>query len=159
MLGGGVTVSVIGHNKGRVSLIYTNSSIVVSISLTPDSAQKKSNKMVLPSVIHEVSLLDPLLLLPLSEHLPPSPLSDLPPLLSALEQHLDPSPSSSKIPLQVLSAQMRQIMRRSQVLLNASRAGAGKAREGLDQRDVHLRGMEYERDRVREEIERCEDYA
>ncbi|CAD6586081.1 MAG: hypothetical protein TREMPRED_004325, partial [Tremellales sp. Tagirdzhanova-0007] len=45
------------------------------------------------------------------------------------------------------------------VLLNASRVGAAEARDGLDRVDVDLRGVEYERDRVREEIERCEDYT
>ncbi len=54
---------------------------------------------------------------------------------------------------------MRQITRRAQVLLNVARVGAAEAREGLDKVDVDLRGVEYERDRVREEIERCEDYA
>jgi THO complex subunit 5 len=54
---------------------------------------------------------------------------------------------------------MRQVMRSGQVLLNAARHGAAEAREGLDRVDVELRGVEYERERVREEIALCGDYA
>jgi len=117
--------------------------------------------MVLPSSISEASPLDPLLLLPFPKHLPPSPSPDLEPLFTLLEPHLSPSPTSSTptIPISILTAHMRQITRRAQVLLNVARVGAAEAREGLDKVDVDLRGVEYERDRVREEIERCEDYA
>lgn len=116
--------------------------------------------MVIPSTISEVSPLDPLLLLPLPKRLPPSPLPDLDPLMLALEPHLSTSSSSNpKLPIIVLTAHMRQVTRRAQVLLNAARVGAAEARNELDRVDVELRGVEYERERVREEIERCEDYA
>ncbi|EIW71957.1 hypothetical protein TREMEDRAFT_70597 [Tremella mesenterica DSM 1558] len=54
---------------------------------------------------------------------------------------------------------MRRITRHSQILLNAARAGSSEAREKLDKGDVELRETEYERERVREEIEKCMDYA
>lgn len=53
---------------------------------------------------------------------------------------------------------MRQITRNAQVLLNAARLGAAEAREELDGVDVRLREVEYERNRVREETQRCMDY-
>ncbi|WWD19703.1 hypothetical protein CI109_104167 [Kwoniella shandongensis] len=119
--------------------------------------------MVLPSVISEPSPIDPLVLLPLPNTLPSSPISDLDPLLSALEAHLSPSstndPNVTKLPIPVLTALMRQITRRSQVLLNAARVGAAEAREELDGVDGDLRGVEYERERVKEEIDRCMEYA
>ncbi len=125
--------------------------------MSSTSYRISSTAMVLPLTISEASPLDPLLLLPLPERLPPSPLPSLDPLLLALEPHLSPS-DTPKLPMTVLTAHMRQITRRSQVLLNAARIGAAEAREGLDGIHVDLRGVEYERDRVREEIERCEDY-
>lgn len=116
--------------------------------------------MVLPAEIHDISPLDPLVLLPLPSPLPNSPLSTLPILVESLEPHLNPSSSSSKsLPIQLISAQMRRITRDSQILLNAARAGAAEARNRLDEVDVDLRGVEYERARVREEIDRCVDYA
>lgn len=127
------------------------------IAMWSTSYRISSTAMVLPLTISEASPLDPLLLLPLPERLPPSPLPSLDPLLLALEPHLSPS-DTPKLPMTVLTAHMRQITRRSQVLLNAARIGAAEAREGLDGIHVDLRGVEYERDRVREEIERCEDY-
>lgn len=44
------------------------------------------------------------------------------------------------------------------MLLNAARLGAAEAREELDGVDVKLREVEYERNRVREETQRCMDY-
>lgn len=114
---------------------------------------------MIPSKVSEASPLDPLLLLPLPKRLPSSPLGDVEPLLAALEPHLSAVPGPSNIPIRLITAHMRQITRRAQVLLNAARVGTAEAREGLDRVDVDLRGVEYERDRVREEIERCEDYA
>jgi THO complex subunit 5 len=58
----------------------------------------------------------------------------------------------------VLTSQMRQITRRSQVLLNAAREGTAQMRYRLDVVDSELRGVEYEHDRVRQEIEQCEEY-
>ncbi|KAK8853280.1 hypothetical protein IAR55_003984 [Kwoniella newhampshirensis] len=119
--------------------------------------------MVLPAIISEPSPIDPLVLLPLPSKLPESPIHDLDPLLSTLEAYLTSTTAapnaSSRLPLSVLTALMRQITRRSQVLLNAARVGAAEAREALDEVDVDLRGVEYERERVREEIERCMEYA
>jgi uncharacterized protein (DUF3084 family) len=37
--------------------------------------------------------------------------------------------------------------------------GAAEAREQLDNVDVELRGVEYERNRVREEMDKCEEYS
>ncbi|KAK4686492.1 hypothetical protein P7C73_g3626, partial [Tremellales sp. Uapishka_1] len=114
--------------------------------------------MVLPSTISEVSPSDPLLLLPIPSKLPSSPLPSLDPLLSAIDLHLS-SPSPSHFPMKALTAQMRQITRHSQILLNAARVGAADARAHLNGVDGVLRGVEYERGRVREEIERCLDYV
>lgn len=50
-------------------------------------------------------------------------------------------------------------MRNAQILLNASREKAVRARETLDKEDTALRGVEYERARIREEIELCDEYA
>ena len=113
--------------------------------------------MVLPSTISEVSPLDPLLLLPLPHPLPPSPLPDLEPLLATLNANL--SSSDPTIPMAVLTTHMRKINRHAQILLNAARVAAAGAREGLDRVDVELRGVEYERNRVQEEMERCREYA
>ncbi|RSH91925.1 hypothetical protein EHS25_009295 [Saitozyma podzolica] len=119
--------------------------------------------MVLPSSISDPSPLDPLLLVPLPAILPTSPLPSLPPLISALDSHLTTSPTTSPnndaLPIPLLTTQMRQVTRSGQVLLNAARHGAAEAREGLDRVDVELRGVEYERERVREEIALCGDYA
>lgn len=54
---------------------------------------------------------------------------------------------------------MRQVTRNSQILVNAARAGAAEARAELDNVDVGLRGVEYERVRVRDEMSRCAEYA
>jgi hypothetical protein len=117
--------------------------------------------MVLPSSISDPSPLDPLLLVPLPAVLPTSPLPSLLPLISALDSHLTPTPTphTDALPISLLTTQMRQVTRSGQVLLNAARHGAAEAREGLDRVDVDLRGVEYERERVREEIALCGDYA
>ena len=108
---------------------------------------------MLPPTIADASPLDPLLLLPLPKNLPPSLPPDLDPLLAALN---DPTSPVNSVTL--LTAQMRQITRRGHVLLNAARVGASEARAELDKVDVDLRGVEYELNRVREEIEKCEGY-
>ncbi|OWZ72628.1 hypothetical protein AYX14_01953 [Cryptococcus neoformans] len=120
--------------------------------------------MAIPHAIQEQHPSDPLLLLPLPEKLPPSPLPALPSLISAFDPYIDPSKASSSssenesIALPVLTSSMRQIARNAQVLLNAARLGAAEAREELDGVDVRLREVEYERNRVREETQRCMDY-
>ncbi|OXG18004.1 hypothetical protein C367_04817 [Cryptococcus neoformans Ze90-1] len=120
--------------------------------------------MAIPHTIQEQHPSDPLLLLPLPEKLPPSPLPALPSLISAFDPYIDPSKASSSssenesIALPVLTSSMRQITRNAQVLLNAARLGAAEAREELDGVDVRLREVEYERNRVREETQRCMDY-
>ncbi|WVR07622.1 hypothetical protein IAU60_004664 [Kwoniella sp. DSM 27419] len=113
--------------------------------------------MVLPRTIHDPSPLDPLILLPLPPKLPSSPQSDLDPLLATLQGHIDASGTGT--PITALTAAIKQITRNSQILLNAARAGVAEARDGLDGADGVLRGVEYERERVREEIERCQEYA
>ena len=70
--------------------------------------------MTLPASVAEPSTLDPLLLLPLPENLPPSPLPDLDPLLNALEAKLA-EPQSSAEGMTLLTAHMRQVTRRAQV--------------------------------------------
>ena len=116
--------------------------------------------MALPTQIDDISPLDPLLLLPIPDPLPADPQPDLQPLLDILDAALaNPSGLGAKVPMTVLTAHMRQLTRKSQILLNAARLGAAEARERLDREDVELRGTEYERDRVREEIERCMEYA
>ncbi|WRT70158.1 uncharacterized protein IL334_007152 [Kwoniella shivajii] len=114
--------------------------------------------MVLPKTICPPSPLDPLLLLPIPTTLPSSPIGDLDPLLSSLQSHLDSS-SDSHIPITALTSTIRQITRKSQILLNAARAGAAQARDELDKVDEELRGVEYERARVGDEILRCSEYA
>lgn len=110
--------------------------------------------------IDEQSNLDPSLILPIPSKLPNDPSLSLEMLSAAIESQLDPSlPSSSKLPIPVITAQMRQITRNSQILMNAARAGAAEARAELDRVDVGLRGVEYERVRVRDEISRCAEYA
>jgi THO complex subunit 5 len=120
------------------------------------------HNMVLPSTVSDPSPLDPLLLFPLPTKLPASPTTDLAPLVAALEAHLANSPAdsdtNSHVSTTLLAAQMRQITRRAHILLNAARVGAAEARAKLDSIDVDLRGVEYERDRVAEEIEKCEAY-
>lgn len=116
--------------------------------------------MVVPLTIGASSPLDPSLILPIPSKLPTNPASALETLSSAIEAQLDPSlPSSSKLPIPVITAQMRQITRNSQISVNAARFGAAQAREELDTVDVDLRGVEYERVRVRDEISRCAEYA
>jgi hypothetical protein len=116
--------------------------------------------MVVPLTIGEASSLDPSLILPLPSKLPTDPTLALQTISSAIEAQLDPSlPSSSKLSMPVITAQMRQITRNSQILVNAARLGAAEAREELDRVDVDLRGVEYERVRVRDEISRCAEYA
>jgi len=117
--------------------------------------------MVLPTEIHEASSLDPLLLLPLPASLPPNPTPAIQPLLQSLEAHLNTASSSSSksLPIQLITAQLRQVTRNSQILLNAARVGAAEARSRLEEVDVGLRGVEYERARVKEEIEKCLDYT
>ena len=114
--------------------------------------------MVLPLQISAQSPLDPLLLLPVPTTLPASPIVSLDPLVDGLNEALSQA-SSSKIPITAYTAQLRQITRRSHVLLNAARVGAAEAREQLDNVDVELRGVEYERNRVREEMGKCEEYS
>ncbi|KAL7424558.1 hypothetical protein Q5752_000242 [Cryptotrichosporon argae] len=114
---------------------------------------------MVPSEIHDVSPLDPLLLLPVPGR-PPSPSASLLPVLSSIRA-LASAPSSpagpSKVPL--LTSHMRLLTRNSQVLLNAGRVRAAEARDALDRVDVGLREVEYERARVRDEIAACEAYA
>ncbi|ADV24039.1 hypothetical protein I315_04119 [Cryptococcus gattii Ru294] len=120
--------------------------------------------MAIPHTIQEQHPADSLLLLPIPEKLPPSPLPALPSLISAFDPYIDASKASSSSPedesiaLPVLTSSMRQITRNAQVLLNAARLGAAEAREELDGVDVKLREVEYERNRVREETQRCMDY-
>jgi hypothetical protein len=116
--------------------------------------------MVLPITIAEVPSLDPLLVLPIPKTLPPRPTQIINPLVDAIHEQLYPTSyaSSSKLPMTVLTAQMRQTTRRSQVLLNAARDGTARSRRNLDELDSSLRGVEYERDRVGQEIAQCEDY-
>lgn len=117
-------------------------------------------EMVVPLSIGDPSPLDPSLVLPIPSKLPNDPALTLETLSSAIEAQLDPSiPSSSKLPMHVITAQMRSVTRNSQVLLNAARVGAAEARAQLDHVDVDLRGVEYERVRVNDEISRCAEYA
>ncbi|ODN99060.1 hypothetical protein I350_07214 [Cryptococcus amylolentus CBS 6273] len=117
--------------------------------------------MALPKEILPQHPSDPLLLLPVPNPLPPTPTPSLPSLLAALAPHLTPTEVEDleKVPIPVLTSTIRQFTRHSQTLLNAARAGATEAREELDEVDVRLREVEYERERVREETERCEEYA
>jgi THO complex subunit 5 len=116
--------------------------------------------MVLPLSIGQPSPLDASLVLPIPKRLPTDPTLALETLSAAINAQLDPSaPSSSKLPIPVITAQMRLIHRNAQVLMNAARAGTAEARAELDAVDVDLRTVEYERDRVRDEINRCAEYA
>jgi hypothetical protein len=116
--------------------------------------------MVVPHDIAPQDLLDPLLLLPVPEKLPRDSLQSLESVLAALESHLEPSSSqdATTIDLTVLTAQMRQITRNAYVSLNAGRAKASEARRELDEKDTGLRGVEYERARIRGEIDFCGQY-
>jgi hypothetical protein len=116
--------------------------------------------MVLPSSIGQPSPLDASLVLPLPNKLPQNPRDVLETLYGAIEAQLDPATaSSSKIPIPVITAQMRLVQRNAQAMMNAARTGTAEARAGLDEVDVDLRMVEYERDRVRDEINRCAEYA
>lgn len=116
--------------------------------------------MVVPLHIGDPSPLDPSLVLPIPSKLPHDPTLALETLSAAIEAQLDPSvPSSSKLPMQVITAQMRLIHRNAQITVNAARAGTAESRAKLDEVDVNLRTIEYERDRVRDEINRCAEYA
>ncbi|WWC64498.1 uncharacterized protein I303_107108 [Kwoniella dejecticola CBS 10117] len=123
--------------------------------------------MVLPKTILGPSPLDPLLLLPIPSPLPSSPQPDLDPLLQAIQSHIDsPSPlvpdndlAGGEIPITVLTSAIRQITRKSQILLNNARNGVAESRNQLDNVDEDLRGVEYELTRVRDEIRKCSEYA
>lgn len=116
--------------------------------------------MVVPLHIGDPSPLDPSLVLPIPSKLPNDPTKALEALSAAIEAQLDPStPSSSKLPISVITAQIRLLHRDAQILLNAARAGTAEERAKLDGVDVDLRTIEYERDRVRDEINRCAEYA
>lgn len=107
-------------------------------------------------VISESSSLDPLLLLPVPEKLPPSPYNSLDPLLAEINAILKDPPALS---ITLLTSQMRMLSRHAQVLLNAARVGAAEARSQLDTVDVTLKGVEYERERVKDEIAKCLNYT
>ncbi|ORY33372.1 hypothetical protein BCR39DRAFT_519489 [Naematelia encephala] len=113
--------------------------------------------MALPSSIGPPAANDPLVVLPLPAQLPSPYPPDFDPLLDALQSYIA-NPSQCPIPVQVLTSQMRQLTRRSHVLLNAARVGTSDARAELDELDVDLRTVEYERDRVATAIDRCENY-
>nr|ODN91739.1 hypothetical protein L203_00990 [Cryptococcus depauperatus CBS 7841] len=110
--------------------------------------------MAIPSVIQDQDPADPLLLLPIPEQLPFSPVSGLPAIVSAIDAYLTDAVSSDVPSMPVIASVIRQATRNAQSLLNAARAGAAEAREELDQVDVRLREVEYERDRVRKETEK-----
>ncbi|WVQ84658.1 hypothetical protein IAT38_006813 [Cryptococcus sp. DSM 104549] len=114
--------------------------------------------MGVPAVITEQPTADTLLLYPVPSTLPVSPLPSLPPLVNALEAHLQQAPNAEQVPLPVLTTAMRQVTRTTHVLMNAARAGVAEAREELDGVDVELREVEYERMKIREELERCSGY-
>ncbi|WVO14238.1 hypothetical protein L204_101870 [Cryptococcus depauperatus] len=114
--------------------------------------------MAIPSVIQDQNPADPLLLLPIPEQLPFSPVSGLPAIVSAIDAYLTDAVSSDVPSMPVIASVIRQATRNAQSLLNAARAGAAEAREELDQVDVRLREVEYERDRVRKETEKCLRY-
>ncbi|KAI9634167.1 uncharacterized protein MKK02DRAFT_28845 [Dioszegia hungarica] len=116
--------------------------------------------MVLPSQILPQHQTDPLVTLPLPSPLPPSPLPALSTLLAHFDTLLaDPSGSKNVVPPMMIATAMRQINRDAHALLNAGRVGAAESRAELDRRDTVLRGVEYERNRIREEIERCLEYV
>jgi THO complex subunit 5 len=106
--------------------------------------------------INEISSLDPLLLLPVPDKLPASPESSLEPLLDQINAVLEGRQTTS---IALLTAQMRILSRHAQILLNAARVRAADARQGLDQVDVHLKGVEYERERVKDETIKCLSYT
>jgi hypothetical protein len=116
--------------------------------------------MVLPSQILPQHQTDPLVTLPLPSPLPPSPLPALSTLLTHFDTLLaDPSGSKNVVPPMMIATAMRQINRDAHALLNAGRVNAAESRAELDGRDTVLRGVEYERNRIREEIERCLEYV
>lgn len=113
--------------------------------------------MVAPrDISDQPSAIDPLVLLPLPKHLPSPPTEDLQVLVSAFHDVLN---GRSSIPISVLTSQLRLVTRNSHALLNASRSGTAEMRFELDNVDTELRGVEYELNRVREEIAKCEDYS
>ena len=125
-----------------------------------DTGVVHSFTMVVPLHIGDPSPLDPSLVLPVPSKLPSDPTQALESLSAAIEAQLDPSiPSSSKLPMPVITAQIRLIHRNAQISVNAARSGTAEERARLDTVDVDLRTIEYERDRVRDEINRCAEYA
>jgi THO complex subunit 5 len=115
--------------------------------------------MVLPIDIQPQHQDDPLVVLPLPSPLPISPLPSLPALISHLETLIASSPNRHGPPATTLAVQMRQLTRDAYALLNVARVDAAESRADLDRRDTTLRGVEYERNRIREEIERCMEYV
>ncbi|WWD03725.1 hypothetical protein V865_001781 [Kwoniella europaea PYCC6329] len=113
--------------------------------------------MVLPKTISSPSPLDPLLLLPIPSPLPPSPQPDLDPLVNSITSHIDST--EGQIPITVLTSAIRQITRKSQILLNAARVNAAQARDELDNVDEELREVEYESTRVNDEMRKCSEYV
>lgn len=120
--------------------------------------------MVLPTTITPPDTKDPLILYPIPAQLPPSPAPALASLLASFQPLLDTKgtlDNADKIstpPSPLLTTQMRAINRHSHMLLNAARAETAQARYDLDQADTALRGVEYERARVLDEIAKCEEY-
>jgi hypothetical protein len=116
--------------------------------------------MVVPHDIGPTDPLDPLLLPSALGKLPSTDPRALDTILAALESHLDPSSSTQDATIEptLLTAQMRLITRNAYASLNAARTKAAKARQVLDKQDTVLRGVEYERARIREEIELCDEY-
>lgn len=112
---------------------------------------------MLPRTVAEVSPLDPLLLLPLPHDLPTPPELALDQVLADIAAQLNQLNHPSDITL--LTSRMRMLTRHAQVLLNSARVGAAEARERLDTVDVSLKGVEYEHDRVRDEIAKCLRYS
>lgn len=116
--------------------------------------------MVVPHDIGPADPLDAYLLIPVPNKLPINRTSDLETTLAALESHLDPAflPNDAPIDPALLTAQMRSITRNAYTSVNAARVEASKARQVLDKQDTVLRGVEYERARIQEEIEHCNEY-
>ena len=112
--------------------------------------------MVAPTNLTGPSSLDPLVLLPIPSSLPENPSKDLSKLLDSFERVLG---SNDEIPISVLTSQMRLLNRNSHILLNASRHQASIQRDQLDQGDLELRGVLYELEKVRDEIEKCSNYS
>lgn len=113
--------------------------------------------MVAPTSIASIaSPLDPLLFLPVASPLPEFPDADLNLLLCELDAALA---GKSEFSISVLTAQIRLATRNAQALLNAGRKGTAESRAELDGVDTELRAVEYELNRVREEIAKCEEYS